>query len=87
MSADKANFDAIVSDISELKKDLAKLMDHVKINATSTVNDETRRIYNTVLAEGERSATALAHRIEDKPFASILIAFAIGFVGANLLKS
>ena len=87
MSADRANFDSILSDITELKKDLAKLMDHVKTNAASTVNDETRRIYKTVMSEGERSATALAHRIEDKPFASILIAFAIGFVGGNLLKS
>ncbi len=86
MSADKADLDSIVSDVSDLKKDLARLLDHVRTNTTSTVNDGTRRIYNTVLSEGGRSATALAQRIEDKPLASIFIAFALGFVGGNLLR-
>lgn len=81
-----AELDTIMTDIADLKKDLGRLMDHVKNNAAATVTDETKRIYNTVWAEGERSASALAQRIEDQPLASILIAFALGFVGGNLLK-
>ena len=80
------DLDVIVKDVAALKSDIGKLMGHVKDGATETVSKETRRLYDSLADEGERSAAALARHVEDRPFASLLIAFAVGFVGAQLLR-
>jgi len=84
--AAQTDLDAIVKDVAELKKDIGKLLEHAKTRAAETVNGETQRLYGTLLSEGEKSAAAFAQQIEEKPFASILIAFTLGFVGGNLLR-
>jgi len=83
--ANGADLDAITKDIALLKKDIGKLMNHVTADAAETVNGKARSIYGSLAAEGERSATAIAQQVEDRPFASLLFAFAIGFVGSRLL--
>jgi len=75
----------IASDIQALKEDLARLVDHLKTGATETVSSEASRLYETLTTEGQRRAAALAHSVEEKPLASVLIAFAIGFVGGRIL--
>jgi hypothetical protein len=60
-------------------------MEHVKDDAAKTVNGHARRIYGSLAAEGERSVAALAQQVEERPFASLLIAFAVGFVGSRML--
>ena len=75
----------IVNDIQALKADLARLVEHLKAGATETVSNEASRLYETISAEGQRQAAALAHTVEEKPLASVLIAFAIGFVGGRIL--
>jgi ElaB/YqjD/DUF883 family membrane-anchored ribosome-binding protein len=80
------DLDVIVKDVAALKSDISKLMGHVKDGAAETVSHETRRLYDSLTAEGERSAAALARQVEDRPFASLLIAFAVGFVGGQILR-
>jgi len=75
----------ISRDIQALKEDLARLVDHLKTGATETVSGEASRLYETLTSEGQRQAAALAHSVEEKPLASVLIAFAIGFVGGRIL--
>jgi ElaB/YqjD/DUF883 family membrane-anchored ribosome-binding protein len=75
----------IVNDIQTLKKDLARLLEHVKSGATETVSGEASRLYGTLASEGQRQAAALAQSVEEKPLASVLIAFAIGFVSGRIL--
>jgi ElaB/YqjD/DUF883 family membrane-anchored ribosome-binding protein len=75
----------IVNDIQALKADLARLVEHLKTGATETVSNEASRLYETISAEGQRQAAALAHTVEEKPLASVLIAFAVGFIGGRIL--
>ena len=75
----------IAKDIQALKDDLARLVEHVKSGATETVSSEASRLYETITSEGQRQAAALAHTVEEKPLASVLIAFAIGFIGGRIL--
>ena len=75
----------IVNDIQALKADLARLVEHLKTGATETVSNEASRLYETITAEGQRQAAALAHTVEEKPLASVLIAFAVGFIGGRIL--
>ena len=76
MASDTSGADSdltrIAHDIQALKDDLARLIEHVKL-------------YDTIASEGQRQAAALAHTVEEKPLASVLIAFAIGFVGGRIL--
>jgi ElaB/YqjD/DUF883 family membrane-anchored ribosome-binding protein len=81
-----SDLEKIASDIQALKSDLARLMEHIKSGAADTVTDEASRFYNTIASEGQRHAAALAESVEEKPIASVLIAFAIGFVSARILS-
>ena len=81
----ESDLSQIVQDIQALKADLARLMEHVKTGATETVSDEASRLYGTIASEGQRYASELAQSVEEKPLASVLIAFAIGFVGGRIL--
>jgi ElaB/YqjD/DUF883 family membrane-anchored ribosome-binding protein len=79
------DIDRIAKDIQALKRDLARLMEHVKTGATETVSGEASRLYDSIASEGQRHAATLAQSVEEKPLASVLIAFAIGFVSGRIL--
>lgn len=84
-SGAESDLNRIAQDIQALKADLARLMEHVKTGATETVTGEASRLYETITTEGQRQAAALAQSVEEKPLASVLIAFAIGFVSGRIL--
>jgi hypothetical protein len=88
--------DAIVSDLAALRRDFAKLTDHLKsgaINgakrgardAAGHLGDEAERLYENLAAQGERSIKAIGRQVEEQPVLSLLLAFALGFVGSRLL--
>ncbi len=85
LDSEDVDLDAILKDIAILKKDIGKLMDQVATGAVASVNGEAHRLYDSLAAEGERSAAAIAQQVEERPFASLLIAFAAGFIGSRLL--
>lgn len=84
--SENGDLDVIVKDIAALKGDIGKLMQHVKDGAADTVTSGTQRLYGSLAAEGERSAEVLARQVEERPLASLMIAFAVGFVGGQILK-
>ncbi len=85
-AAEAADFDTVVKDIAALKHDIGRLMEQAKTDAARTVSTETSRLYGALANEGERSVEAIARQVEERPLASLLVAFAVGFVGGNLLK-
>jgi len=87
-----ADLDTIREDIDALRKDLARLMEHVKSGAMDNIagqveemSDEARRLYNRAIAEGERGADVLARQVEERPLTSLLIAFGLGFIGSRII--
>lgn len=76
----------IREDIATLRSDLAKLMAHMTGGVKAELSDETRRLYAKLSEEGQRSASAIAHGVEERPLLSLLAAFGIGFIGGNLLR-
>lgn len=84
-NAGDGDLDRIANDIQALKRDLARLLEHAKSGAADTVSSEASRLYDTIASEGQRRAEALAQSVEEKPLASVLIAFAVGFVTGRLL--
>jgi len=89
--------DAIVSDLAALRRDFAKLTEHLKTgaiggakgaarDAADHLGDEAERLYGNLVAQGERSMKAIGRQVEEQPVMSLLLAFALGFVGSKLLS-
>lgn len=85
-AGDDTDLDTIVKDVEALKKDIAALMERVRESAGDTVGSEACRLYDAFAASGEKSIAALARQVEDRPLSTLLIAFGLGFIGAQLLK-
>jgi hypothetical protein len=89
----KTDIEAITDDISALKRDLAALVDHVKSGAVASaagaatqLSDGAHDIYGRLAAEGANSAKMISRQVEEQPMVSLLVAFALGFVGSRLLS-
>lgn len=84
---------AIMNDISSLKDDIAALTGHLKNNAINATNgaaeqigDQAARVYGNLSAQGQRSAKAISQQVEDQPLMSLIVVFALGFIGSRLLS-
>ncbi len=80
-------------DLDALKRDVATLIDHMKAEATNTVQNAAGEVERRVRslrqqagAEGDRSAKALSLFVQNQPFVALTIAVGIGYVGARVLR-
>lgn len=91
------DFDAIVSDLAVLRQDFADLMSQMKSGALKGANgaaenilnqlgDRAGHLYDSVTAQGERSVKAVSRQVEERPVASLLVAFGVGFIASRLLS-
>jgi len=82
----KHDLDAIRDDLDALKSDLGALLKHVKSGTVDGVSDEAKRLYGKLASQGSESLDAITHHVEEKPLASLLIAFGVGFIAARILS-
>ena len=91
------DLDALISDLASLRRDFATLTDHLKSGAIHGANGIARdaaahlgeaaeRMYDNVAAQSERSMKAIGRQVEEQPVMSLLVAFALGFIGSRLLS-
>ena len=91
------DLDAIMSDLASLRRDFATLTGHLKIGAIHGANgaardaagylgDEAERIYGNLAAQGERSMKAIGRQVGEQPIMSLVLAFALGFIGSRFLS-
>jgi ElaB/YqjD/DUF883 family membrane-anchored ribosome-binding protein len=98
MSAkNQSDLSTIGDDVVLLKRDLSRLMDHLK-NGTFDVakestqevverlSDETDRLYRSLTKQSERSVKAISRQVEEQPLASLVVAFGIGLISGRLLS-
>jgi hypothetical protein len=86
------DIDQVKEDILALTRDLAALMDKMKIvaadgsgEAVEALGDQVRVLYEKVAAKGEQSAKAVGRQVEAQPILSLLVAFGVGFCASRLL--
>jgi len=80
-------------DIAALKRDVAGLIEHLKLGATAGVqsasdqiDDSAHRVCRTVSAEGQRAANAISRQVEAQPLVALLVALGVGYVGGRMLS-
>jgi hypothetical protein len=80
------DLDTIRGDLDALKADFGGLLKHVKSGTVDGVSDEAKRLYGKLAAQSGESLEAFTHQVEEKPLASLLIAFGVGFIFARILS-
>jgi ElaB/YqjD/DUF883 family membrane-anchored ribosome-binding protein len=87
----KSDVDAIKSDLDNLRKDLAAVLDRIKGTATSRAESEIQalqkrigKIADDLQTGGREGLRAVEERIEERPLISLAIAFAVGIVLGRL---
>ena len=91
------NYEAIVGDLTALRRDLAELMSQLKCGAfkgatdaaekaVSQLGDRVNHLYDSVAAHGERSGKAISRQVEAQPVMSLLVAFGVGYIASRLLN-
>lgn len=92
-----SELDAIGDDVALLKRDLSRLMEHVKNgtydgakgstqDAVERLSDEADRLYRTLARRGGKSIKAIGRQVEEQPLTSLLIAFGVGLISGRLLR-
>jgi hypothetical protein len=82
----KPDLETIRDDLDALKTDLGGLLRHVKSGTVDGVSDEAKRLYGKLTSQSEETLETVARQIEEKPLASLLIAFGIGFIAGRILS-
>lgn len=66
-------------------------MEHLKNGALNSagnladiVTDDAQELYEALAKRGQRASKALGKQIEEQPIASLLVAFAAGFIMSKL---
>jgi ElaB/YqjD/DUF883 family membrane-anchored ribosome-binding protein len=96
MSKNTSDLDAIGDDVALLKRDLSRLMEHVKNgtydvakgstqDAVEKLSEEADRLYRALSRQGGRSIKAVGRQVEEQPLTSLLIAFGVGLISGRLL--
>ncbi len=91
-----SDLDAIGDDVAMLKRDLSRLMEHMKNgtydvatesarDAVERLSNEADQLYRGLARRGNRSIKAVSRQVEEQPLASLLVAFGIGLIGGRLL--
>ena len=88
-----ADLQSIMNDLASLRDDIAALTKHVGNNAydassaaAEQVGARASKVYDNMAAQGQRSAKAIGQQVEEQPLMTLLIAFALGFVGSRMLQ-
>ena len=82
---DPPDIDTIREELESLRKTVSALTREAGNGAIDKAAGRGHRLYTRVHDGGERVARAASDEIEEHPLTSVLIAFAIGFVGGRLL--
>jgi ElaB/YqjD/DUF883 family membrane-anchored ribosome-binding protein len=94
-----SDLDVIGDDVALLKRDLSRLMEHMKNGTNGTydvakettqdtvarISDEVDHLYRGLTKRGGKSIQAVSRQVEEQPLASLLVAFGIGLISGRLL--
>jgi ElaB/YqjD/DUF883 family membrane-anchored ribosome-binding protein len=83
---ESADLDTLKEEMEALRKNIATIARHLGNGAAGKISEEGHHLYSRLHDGGERVVRAASHEIEERPLTSVLIAFALGFVGGKMLS-
>ena len=84
----QAEMAALRNDLAALRHDLAAIAGTAKREAAEgaeLIGDAVRKKAEEIGAKGADIASSLGRQVEERPLASVAVAFGVGFLLANLL--
>lgn len=88
-----ADYAAMREDLSALRNDVMRLATSLSNSASEKTQNigenldaSARQLYGSATAQGNQAAKVVSDKMDEQPFTALLIAAAIGFVGAKLLS-
>lgn len=92
---ENADIESIIDDLAALKKDVAKAIAQVKKlnldealesarDMADDLSDDAADLYKDISKRGRKTMVAMEKQLDDQPIASLLMAFAAGFVISKL---
>src|SRR4051812_44945839 len=95
MASPRADYDALHQEMTDLRRDFSTLLESLRSRGNGSAEhaehsirelaSQAQKIYGDLSSRGQESLHAVGKSIEERPLASILIAFALGFIGSRLL--
>ena len=95
MASPRAEYDTLQQEISDLRRDFSTLLESLRKRSNGVGKEaehsirelagQAQKIYGDLSRSGHESVHAVGRTIEERPIASILVAFALGFIGSRLL--
>ena len=86
LAALRRDFAALLSQMSQMKSGAYKGVNDAAESALGQLGDRANHLFDSVAAQGERSAEAIRRQVEEQPVMSLLIAFGGGFIVSRLLS-
>jgi ElaB/YqjD/DUF883 family membrane-anchored ribosome-binding protein len=91
-----SDLDSLGDDVAVLKRDLSRLMEHMKNGSYDVATDSARdaverlsneadQLYRSLAKQGNRSIKAVSRQVEEQPLTSLLVAFGVGLISGRLL--
>ncbi len=88
----ESEFDTVKTDLAKLREDISKLSNALRDVTSETVHDQVAQLrgrFDTIAGDakqhGRQALDDLTDRIEERPLASILIAFGVGVLFGRIL--
>ncbi|MGH7073891.1 MAG: hypothetical protein ACREFD_06785 [Stellaceae bacterium] len=92
-SSSEVNIAKLIEDIDMLKRDFAAIAEKSSAQVKSSAKDaanrvgsEAQRFYKSAAETGGRSLDALSDEVKERPLVSVMIAFALGYIGGRLMR-
>ena len=95
MASPRADYDNLQQEITDLRRDFSTLLESLRKGSNGVSKEaetsirelasHAQKIYGDLSRTSQHSLEAVGRTIEERPLASILIAFALGFIGSRLL--
>jgi hypothetical protein len=91
------DMETIVNDFAVLKRDIGRILEHVKSATVDTavdtaqdlasqIGDEAAGLYKDLSRRSQRTAKVINRKVEDNPGLSLLVAFGMGILVSRLMR-
>jgi ElaB/YqjD/DUF883 family membrane-anchored ribosome-binding protein len=81
-----ADYAALREDLAAIKADVMRLATSLGNSASENLDESARQLYGSATDQGNKAFKVVGEKFDEQPVTALMIAAAIGFIGAKLLS-